>query len=140
MSNLTAALAAYLQNNDTIGPLISGVISDRNFENQEYMLANAPFTCLVVSDLARHESPYIGTTHSGDRRKIGQVEVRVISRVSDAYVDDLSETILGVLWTTSSLPWAGSTLPWGMVGVMPYPDIDQATKTWFNIMTIDYES
>ena len=140
MSNLTAALAAYLQNNDTIGPLISGVISDRNFENQEYMLANAPFTCLVVSDLTRHESPYIGTTHSGDRRKIGQVEVRVISRVSDAYVDDLSETILGILWTTSSLPWAGSTLPWGMVGVMPYPDIDQATKTWFNIMTIDYES
>ena len=140
MSTLTAALGAFLQNNDTIGPLITGIIADRNFDFQEKMLTDEPRTCLVVSDLIEHQSPYIGTTHTGDVRKAGQVEVRIISRVSDAYVDELKDIILGILWTTNTIPYDGANIPWGMNEVMPSPDIDQATKTWFNILTINYES
>jgi hypothetical protein len=138
MSSLSAALAAFLQNNDTIGPLITGIIADRNFDEQEHMLTIEPKTCIAVSDLISHESGYIGTVNSGDRKKFNQVEVRIISRVSDAYVDDLAETILGILWTTASLPSNGPNLPFNMVDVMHTPDIDQATRTWFDILTINY--
>lgn len=136
MSSLSAALAAFLQNDNTIGPLITGVIADRNFDEQEHMLTTEPQTCLVVSDLIEHQRPLIGTSSSGDVRKTQQIELRIISRVSDAYVDGLKDTILGILWLTTSLPWNGSYIPFGMVEVMPNPDIDQPTKTWYNILTI----
>ena len=140
MSNLTAALAAFLQNHDTIGPLISGIISDRNFDNQEHWLTVEPRTCLVVSDMLSHETGYIGTAQSGDVKEVVQLELRIITRVSDAYLDGLKKTSMGILWVTTKLPWDNSYIPFNMTSAMPYPDIDQVTKTWFNIITIDYEN
>jgi hypothetical protein len=140
MSTLSAALAAFLQNDNTIGPLITGIISDRNFENQEKMLTDEPRTCLAISDLIEHQSSYVGTSSSGNVRKMQQIEVRIISRVSDAYVDGLKDTICNLLWVTSSLPSDGTNLPFGVTGIMPAPDIDHVTKTWFNILTIDCRS
>jgi hypothetical protein len=142
MSSLSAALAAFLQNDNTIGPLITGIIADRNFDDQEHMLTIEPKTCIAVSDLIEHQSPYIGTAHSGNTKKMRQIEVRIISRVSKACVDSIKDAMIGndtasgVLWTTTSLPASGSNLPFGMVDVMSNPGIDQPTKTWYNILTI----
>ena len=140
MSNLSSALATYLQNSDVIGPLVSGVISGRNFELQDSLLLTSPYSCIAVIDLISHESPYVGSVYSGATKNAFQVEVRCLSKVSEATCKDLAEAVKTLLRTTASIPANGPNLPFGMAGLMQTPDADDELFIWAEILTIDFRS
>ena len=140
MSNLSAALAAALQNDSTISALINGVISGRNFDLQDDLLATDPNACIAVCDLISHEAPYINTPGSGDVITGGQIEIRCISKVSETAAKTLASAVKTLLWTTRTLPWNGANLPFGIVGLIQNPLISDDLTTWEEVLTVDYES
>jgi hypothetical protein len=141
MSTLSAALAAYLQNNDTIGPLVTGVVSGRNFSPHDDLLEDPPHTYIFVADLPVSTRPYVGTVSSGNVRTNGQLEVRVTSRASEYAADYLADLLAGpngILWMASSIPDNGVNLPWGITNCLRNSDISDDLLTWAEILTINY--
>lgn len=136
MSSLSSALAAALQNSDTIGPLITGVIPGRNFELQDAKLAVSPYACLAVADLPIHESPYI---QSGVATS-GQIEVRCISKSSEAAAKELAEAVKSVVWAASSFPWQGGTITFGITALRQDSMTSEDLSVWEEVLTVDYES
>jgi hypothetical protein len=137
MSTLSSALAASLQNSDTIGPLITGVISGRNFTLQDEMVSNSPYACLMVADLPSRGVPYIG----GDNDRVsGQIEVRVVSAASEDAAKTLIEAVKAHIKTIRSLPWDGEQLPFGLVGWSLYSDTSDDLLQWIEILTIDFKA
>lgn len=137
MSNLSAALAAALQNYSTIADDITGVITGRNFSLQDTMLSTTPYACVSVIDLPSHEKPYIGST---DGLVTGQLEVRCISSISEQKAKDLAEAVKVYLRSISSLTWDGSTISFGSTGWMQTPDTADDLSFWLEILTIDYKA
>ena len=136
MSTLSSALAASLQNSDTIGPLITGVISGRNFSLQDEMVSVSPYACLMVADMPSHGVPYLG----GDNDRVsGQIEVRAVSSSEDA-AKALIEAVKAHLRSLFSLPWGGGQLPFGLVGWSLYSDTSDDLLQWIEILTIDFKA
>lgn len=133
MSALSSALAAYLQNHDTIGPLVSGVISGRNFDLQDTALATSPYTCISVIDLISYETPYFG----GDVQSRGQIEVSCISKASEVICKDLADLVRALLWATRTVPSNGSNLPIRIASIQQDPDSDDELQIWKETLTID---
>ncbi|MFA5376572.1 MAG: hypothetical protein WC455_12570 [Dehalococcoidia bacterium] len=133
MSSLSSALAAYLQNSDVIGPLVSGVISGRNFDLQDELLATSPYTCISVIDLISRETPYFG----GDVQSNGQIEVSCISKASEAICKDLADLVRALLWATRTVPSNGANLPTRIASIQQDPDSDDELQIWKEILTID---
>lgn len=134
MSNLSAALAAALQNDSDIAAQISGVIAGRNFTIQDQMLTTLPYACLALRDLPRHERFFLssgGTTS-------GQIEIRCISVISEQKAKDLAEDVKTYLRAASTLPWDGGHLAFGLTGMRQDPDVSEDLSTWHEIITIDY--
>lgn len=138
MSNLSAALAAALQNDNTIGPLISGVISGRNFELQDSLLGTAPYACISVVDLIISEQPYFGTRTNGNKITSGQIEVRCISKDSETNAKTLAELVKTCIWSIRTVPYNGSNLPLRTSNIMHHSDADDELTTFVEILTIDY--
>ena len=137
MSTLSSALAASLQNSDTIGPLITGVISGRNFSLQDEMVSNSPYACLMVADLPSRGVPYIG----GDNDRVsGQIEVRAVSATSEDAAKTLIEAVKVHIRALSTLPWDGEQLPFGLVGWSLYSDTSDDLLQWIEILTIDFKA
>lgn len=137
MSTLSSALAASLQNSDAIGPLITGVISGRNFTLQDEMVRNSPYACLMVCDLPSRGIPYIG----GDNDRVsGQIEVRAVSASSEDAAKALIEAVKAHIRALSSVPWAGGQLPFGWVGWDLYSDTSEDLLQWIEILTIDFKA
>ena len=137
MSTLSSALAASLQNSDTIGPLVTGVISGRNFVLQDQMVSVSPYACLMVADMPSHGVPYLG----GDNDRVsGQIEVRAISSASEDAAKTLIEAVKVHIKTIRSLPWDGGQLPFGLVGWDLYSDISEDLLQWIEILTIDFKA
>jgi len=133
MSALSSALAAYLQNHDTIGPLVSGVISGRNFELQDQKLLENPYTCISVVDLISYETPYFG----GDVQARGEIEVSCISKASEAICKDLADSVRALLWATRTVPSNGANLPLRISSIRQDPDSDYELQIWKEILTVD---
>lgn len=138
MSNLSAALAAALQNDNTIGPLISGTISGRNFELQDSLLATSPYACIAVVDLIMSEQPYFGTRTNGNKITSGQIEVRCISKSSEANAQALAELVKAFIWSIRTVPYNGSNLPLRTSNIMHHSDVDDELTTFVEILTVDY--
>ena len=137
MSDLSSALATALQNNSTIGPLISGVISGRNFDLQDSLINTTPYACIAVIDLPSQESFFLG----GDDSKVsGQIEVRCISSISEDKAKELAEEVKTYLRTPSSFTWDGSTVAFNPRGWLQYPDTSEDLSVWLEILTIDFTS
>jgi len=137
MSTLSSALAASLQNSDAIGPLITGVISGRNFVLQDEMVSNSPYACLMVADMPSHGVPYLG----GDNDRVsGQIEVRAVSATSEDAAKALIEAVKAHLRSLSSLPWGGGQLSFGLVGWSLYSDTSDDLLQWIEILTIDFKA
>jgi hypothetical protein len=137
MSTLSSALAASLQNSDAIGPLITGVISGRNFNLQDEMVSTSPYACLMVADMPSHGVPYLG----GDNDRVsGQIEIRAISSASEDAAKTLIEAVKVHIKTIRSLPWDGGQLPFGLVGWDLYSDISEDLLQWIEILTIDFKA
>ena len=137
MSTLSSALAASLQNSDTIGPLITDVISGRNFSLQDEMVSVSPYACLMVADMPSHGVPYLG----GDNDRVsGQIEIRAISSASEDAAKTLIEAVKVHIKTIRSLPWDGGQLPFGLVGWDLYSDISEDLLQWIEILTIDFKA
>jgi hypothetical protein len=138
MSNLSAALAAALQNDDAIGSLISGVISGRNFDLQDGLLATSPYACISVIDLIMSEQPYFGTRTHGNKIVSGQIEVRCISKVSEANGKSLAELVKTYLWSHRTVPYNGQNLPLGVSNIMHHSGTNEDLTTWEEILTVNY--
>lgn len=137
MSTLSSALAASLQNSDTIGPLVTGVISGRNFALQDDMVSTSPYACLMVCDLPSHGVPYVG---GGNDRVSGQIEVRAISASSEGAAKDLIEKVKSHIRSLSKIPWSGGQLPFGLVGWNLNSDTTDDLRQWIEILTIDFKA
>ena len=135
MSNLSSALVAALQNDNTIGPLISGTISGRNFDLQDSLLATSPYACISVIDLPTSETPYLGATNG---KVHGQIEVRVIGKTSESETKAIMEAIKTKLRPIAELPWNSVYIAFGITGWNQVPDISEDLSTWVEILTIDY--
>lgn len=138
MSNLSAALATALQNDATIGPLVSGVISGRNFNLQDALLAASPYACVAVIDLPRTEQPYIGTRLHGERISFGQIEVRCISHASEDNAKALAEAVKTFIWSTRTVLFNGLNLPLKVSNILQNPDTNEDLTMWLEILTIDF--
>lgn len=137
MSTLSSALAASLQNSDTIGPLITGVISGRNFALQDEMVSNSPHACLMIADLPSRGVPYIG----GDNDRVsGQIEVRAVSASSEDASKTLIEAVKAHIRALSSLPWNGGQQSFGVVGWNLFSDTSDDLLQWIEILTIDFKA
>lgn len=137
MSSLSSALAAALQNSDTIGPLITGVISGRNFELQDAKLAVSPYACIAIRDLISIDTPYFGTRTTGDKMTSGQIEIRCIAKTEIA-AKDLAEAVKAFLWGNRTVAWNGSNLPIGLNSIRQDPDANEELTTFLEILTCDY--
>ena len=135
MSNLSAALAAALQNDTTIAALISGVISGRNFDLQDARLASSPYSCIAVIDLSITRKPYLGAS---DMEISGQMEVRCISTASETAAKTLADAVISYLSTLTSLTFNSSTLKFNLVNLRQDPDTFDDLSGWLEILTIDY--
>jgi hypothetical protein len=124
MSAISVSLANALQNSDIIGPLVSGVISGRNFTLQDSLLATSPYACIAVIDLPQVRQSYMNDPGG---RVEGQVEVRIISKVSEASAKDLASLAETVVWSTI-----------GATKIYQVPDIDDTLTVWHEILTVDY--
>lgn len=138
MSNLSTALATALQNDDTIGGLISGTISDRNFTLQDSLLETSPYACISVIDLIMSEQPYFGTRTNGNKITSGQIEVRCISKTSGSDAKALAELVKTYLWSHRTVPYNGSNLTLGVSNIMHHSDTNEDLTTWEEILTVDY--
>jgi len=138
MSNLSTALAAALQNDDTIGNLISGTISGRNFTLQDSLLETSPYACISVIDLLISEQPYFGTRTHGNKIASGQIEVRCISKASEANATSLAELVKTYLWTHRTVPYDGLNLVLGISNIMHHSGTNEELTTWEEILTVDY--
>jgi hypothetical protein len=138
MSNLSTALSAALQNDDTIGILISGVISGRNFTLQDSLLETSPYTCVSVIDLLISEQPYFGTRTHGNKITSGQIEVRCISKASEANAKYLAELVKTYLWAHRTVPYDGLSLSLGVSNIMHHSNTNEDLTTWEEILTVDY--
>ena len=138
MSNLSAALAAALQNDDTIGNLISGVIPGRNFTLQDSLLEASPYTCISVIDLLISEQPYFGTRTHGNKIVSGQIEVRCISKASEANAKSLAELVKTYLWTHRTVPYNGLNLSLGVSNIMHHSGTDEDLTIWEEILTVNH--
>jgi len=138
MSNLSTALAAALQNDDVIGNLISGTISGRNFKLQDEKLATLPYACISVIDLLISEQPYFGTRTNGNKITSGQIEVRCISKASEANAKSLAELIKTYLWTHRTVPYDGANLPLPISNIMHHSGTNDDLTTWEEILTLEY--
>lgn len=137
MSTLSSALAASLQNSDTIGPLITGVISGRNFDLQDSMLDTLPYSCISVADLPSRETPFVGGSNG---LETGQIEIRCISKVSEQKAKDIMEDVKAYLRSISTLPWDGSTIQFAITGWHQTPDTFDDLSAWIEILTVDYKA
>ena len=137
MSTLSSALAASLQNSDTIGQLITGVVSGRNFNLQDEMVSESPYACLMVCDLPSRGVPFVG---GQDDRVSGQIEIRAVSVASEDAAKTLIEAAKAHIKTLSSLPWNGGQLPFGLVGWGLYSDTSDDLLQWIEILTIDFKA
>ena len=138
MSNLSSALATALQNDNTIGNLISGTISGRNFDLQDSLLATSPYACISVFDLLISEQPYFGTRTHGNKITSGQIEVRCISKASEANGKTLAELVKTYLWTHRTVPYNGLNLVLGVSNIMHHSDTNDDLTTWEEILTVNY--
>lgn len=138
MSNLSAALAAALQNDDTIGNLISGVIPVRNFTLQDSLLETSPYACISVIDLLISEQPYFGTRTHGNKIVSGQIEVRCISKASEANAKSLAELVKTHLWTHRTVPYNSLNLSLGVSNVMHHSGTNEELTTWEEILTVNH--
>ena len=138
MSNLSSALATALQNDNTIGNLISGTISGRNFDMQDDLLATSPYACISVIDLLISEQPYFGTRTHGNKITSGQIEVRCISKVSEANAKSLAELVKTYLWSHRTVPYDGLNLPLGISNIMHHSGTNDDLTIWEEILTVDY--
>lgn len=138
MSNLSTALATALQNDDTIGGLISGTISGRNFALQDEKLATSPYACISIIDLIMSEQPYFGTRTHGNKITSGQIEVRCISKASEYNAQSLAELVKTYLWSHRTVPHNGSNLTLGISNIMHHSDTNDDLTTWEEILTVDY--
>ena len=138
MSNLSSALAAALQNDDTIGNLVSGTISGRNFKLQDEKLATSPYAFISVIDLLISEQPYFGTRTHGNKITSGQIEVRCITKSSEANAKSLAELVKTYLWTHRTVPYNGLNLVLGVSNIMHHPGTNDDLTTWEEILTVDY--
>lgn len=138
MSNLSSALATALQNDDTIGSLIAGTISGRNFKLQDEKLATSPYACISVIDLIMSEQPYFGTRTHGNKIVSGQIEVRCISKASESDAKTLAELVKTYLWTHRTVPYNGLNLSLGVSNIMHHSDTNDDLTTWEEILTVDY--
>jgi hypothetical protein len=126
MSTTSVSLANALQNSDIIGPLVSGVISGRNFQLQDSLLATSPYACIAVIDLPISRTSHLNSP--GDK-VAGQVEVRVISKVSEASAKDLAAQAETIIWVTIKA-----------TKIYQVPDTFDDLSAWMEIMTVDYRS
>jgi len=140
MSSIAVALVAAIQNDNTIGPLITGVISGRNFNLQDEKLSVAPNACVVVMDLPFHESPYLGTITSSNVQTTGQIEIRCISKTSEQAAKDLADAVRSLLWSSSTLTNNGLAFSFHLLNLMQVPDTFEDLSAWLEILTVDYES
>jgi hypothetical protein len=137
MSTLSSALAASLQNSNVIGPLITGVISGRNFDLQDSMISTTPYACIAVIDLPSHETPMLG---AADGIVSGQIEVRVISSISEDKAKEIAEEVKTHLRPLSRLPWGGGVIPFGVTGWDQVPDTADDLSFWIEILTVNYKA
>lgn len=137
MSSLTSALAAALQNDSTISPLITGVIPGRNFDLQDAMLASSPYACIGLRDLLIVDTPYFGTRTNGNKLTSGQFEVRCIAK-NEAAAKDLAEAVKTFLWSTRTVSWNGSTITLGISSIRQDSDANDELTTFLEILTCDY--
>lgn len=138
MSNLSTALAAALQNDDTIGNLISGTISGRNFDLQDDLLATSPHACISVIDLVISEQPYFGTRTHGNKITSGQIEVRCISKASEVNAKSMAELVKTYLWSHRTVPYDGLNLPLGISNIMHHSFQNDDLTIWEEILTVDH--
>ena len=136
MSSLSSALAAALQNDSAISPMITGVTPGRNFDLQDSMLASSPYACFSVADLPFHETPYLGLS---DCQQSGQIEIHCMSKSSEQNVKDLADAVRYFLKTTSSVPWNGSTLVLPLCTWRQDSLISEDLSIWTEVITIDFE-
>ena len=137
MSTLSSALAASLQNSDAIGPLITGVISGRNFDLQDSMISTTPYACIAVIDLPSHEKPFLG---AADGTVTGQIEVRVISSISEDKAKEIADEVKTHLRPLSRLSWDGGVVPFGVTAWDQVPDTADDLSFWIEILTIYYKA
>ena len=135
MSNLSAALAAALQNDSGISVLISGVIPGRNFSLQDSLLDTSPYACIAISDLVSLETPFLGGSYGG--KIYTQIEVRCISKRSEQAVKDLAEAVKTFIRANTTLPWNGSTVNFHTTGWRQDPQVSDDLSVWLEIFTID---
>lgn len=126
MSTTSVSLATALQNSDIIGPLVTGIISGRNFTLQDSLLATSPYACIAVIDLPIVRTSYL----SGPGGKVaGQIEVRIISKVSEASAKTLASLAETIIWATI-----------GATKIYQVPDTFDDLSAWIEILTVDYRS
>lgn len=135
MSIISTALSAALQNDTNISPLITGVISGRNFQLQDTMLETSPYACIAVIDLPITRKPYLGAS---DMEKFGQLEVRCMSKSSEQNAKDLADAVISYMQTATSLSWQGSTTPFNLTNIYQVSDTNETLDMWLEILTIDY--
>jgi hypothetical protein len=126
MSTISTALATALQNSDIIGPLVTGVISGRNFDLQDEMLSTSPYACIAVIDLPILRTSYIGGPGG---RVSGQLEVRVISKVSEVSAKTLASLAETIIWATINA-----------TKIYQVPDTFDDFSAWIEILTVDYKT
>jgi hypothetical protein len=125
MSTTSVSLANALQNSDIVGPLVSGVISGRNFTLQDSLLATSPYACISVIDLPILRTSYL---HDPGGKVAGQVEVRVISKASEVAAKDLAGYAATVVWATINA-----------TKIYQVPDTFEDLSAWLEILTVDYK-
>ncbi len=135
MSNLSAALAAAMQNDDAVAALISGVISGRNFDLQDEKLATSPYACIAVIDLPSYEQSFLG---GNGGIPSGQIEVRCISKSSENDAKNLAEAVKTYIRANTTLSWNGSTLDFSVTNWRQTPYISEDLSVWEEILTLDY--
>jgi hypothetical protein len=126
MSTTSVSLANALQNSDIIGPLVSEVISGRNFELQDDLLTTSPYACIAIIDLPISRTSYL---HDPGGRVAGQLEVRIISKVSEASAKDLAGYAATIIWATINA-----------TKIYQVPDTFDDFSAWLEILTVDYKA
>jgi hypothetical protein len=135
MSDLSSALATALQNHATIGPLISGVISGRNFDLQDSLINTTPYACIAVIDLVMHGSFYLG----GASKITGGIEIRCISSISEDKAKELAKEVRNYIFATSSFNWDGGSVSFDPTSWMQLPDTAEDLSSWLEILTVYYK-
>jgi hypothetical protein len=126
MSTISAALATALQNSDIIGPLVTGIISGRNFQLQDDMLLESPYACIAVIDLPIQRTSYL---QGPGGRIAGQLEVRIISKSSEVATKDLASLAETIIWATINA-----------TKIYQVPDTFDDFSAWIEILTVDYKT